>query len=105
MPRRSGSSSSRPIGSCGGTRQIRTTTVRANGPRFCWGDLLVLFPGRARPQQCAGIRLMADVMGQPPKASESTLASSAAFGTFVIVFAIAAPVIYVARELGGFPLF
>jgi hypothetical protein len=35
----------------------------------------------------------------------SPLASSAAFGTFAIVFAIAAPVIYVASELGGFPLF
>ncbi|HEY4142703.1 MAG TPA: hypothetical protein VGM57_14885 [Pseudolabrys sp.] len=30
---------------------------------------------------------------------------SAAFGTFAIVFAIAAPVIYVVCELGGWPLF
>lgn len=35
----------------------------------------------------------------------SPLASSAAFGVFAIVFAIAAPAIYVASELGGFPLF
>jgi hypothetical protein len=35
----------------------------------------------------------------------SPLASSAAFGAFAVVFAIAAPVIYVASELGGFPLF
>jgi hypothetical protein len=33
------------------------------------------------------------------------LASSAAFGAFAIVFAIAAPAIYVASELAGFPLF
>ena len=36
---------------------------------------------------------------------ESALASSAAFGVFVIVFAIAAPVIYVVGEIAGFPLF
>jgi hypothetical protein len=35
----------------------------------------------------------------------SAPASSVAFGAFAIVFAIAAPVIYVACELGGFPLF
>lgn len=38
-------------------------------------------------------------------ATASPLASSATFGAFAIVFAIAAPVIYVASELGGFPLF
>jgi hypothetical protein len=38
-------------------------------------------------------------------ASASPLASSGAFGAFAIVFAIAAPVIYVASELGGWPLF
>lgn len=41
----------------------------------------------------------------PVSAKASPLASSAAFGVFAIVFAIAAPVIYVASELGGFPLF
>jgi hypothetical protein len=35
----------------------------------------------------------------------SSLATSPAFGTFAIVFAIAAPVIYVASELGNWPLF
>jgi hypothetical protein len=34
-----------------------------------------------------------------------TLASSTAFGTFAIVFAIATSVLYVASELGGAPLF
>jgi DNA-binding transcriptional LysR family regulator len=38
-------------------------------------------------------------------ATGSPLASSAAFGVFAMVFAIAAPVIYVASEIGGFPLF
>lgn len=38
-------------------------------------------------------------------AAASPLAASAAFGTFAVVFAIAAPVIYVASEIGGFPLF
>jgi len=33
------------------------------------------------------------------------LRSSHAFGIFAIVFAIAVPIIYVASELGGFPLF
>ena len=35
----------------------------------------------------------------------SSLAASASFGTFVIVFAIAAPVIYVLSELANWPLF
>jgi hypothetical protein len=35
----------------------------------------------------------------------SSLATSPAFGTFAIVFAIAAPVIYVASELANLPLF
>jgi hypothetical protein len=38
-------------------------------------------------------------------ATASPLASSAAFGAFAIVFAIAAPLIYVASEIGGWPLF
>jgi hypothetical protein len=41
----------------------------------------------------------------PASATASPLASSPAFGAFAIVFAIAAPVIYAASELGGFPLF
>ncbi len=51
---------------------------------------------------------MTDTVEQGAKlaaSAPSPLASSAAFGTFAIVFAIAAPVIYVASELGGFPLF
>jgi hypothetical protein len=39
------------------------------------------------------------------RANATPLVSSAAFGVFAIVFAIAAPVIYVASEIGGFPLF
>jgi len=39
------------------------------------------------------------------RAKTSTLASSRAFGTFAIVFAIATPILYVASELGGVPLF
>jgi hypothetical protein len=35
----------------------------------------------------------------------SSLGASPAFGTFAIVFAIAAPVIYVASELANLPLF
>ena len=35
----------------------------------------------------------------------SSLAASPTFGTFTIVFAIAAPVIYVASELANLPLF
>lgn len=35
----------------------------------------------------------------------SSLATSPAFGTFAIVFAIAAPVIYVASEIANLPLF
>lgn len=49
---------------------------------------------------------MTDAVGQRAKlAGGPPLASSAAFGVFAIVFAIAAPAIYVASELGGFPLF
>jgi hypothetical protein len=33
------------------------------------------------------------------------LAASVAFGTFAVVFAIATPILYVASELGGLPLF
>jgi hypothetical protein len=44
-------------------------------------------------------------MRAAPKSKSSSLASSEAFGTFAIVFAIAAPVIYVACELGNWPLF
>jgi hypothetical protein len=39
------------------------------------------------------------------RAKTSSSGSSAAFGTFAIVFAIATPIIYVASELGGWPLF
>jgi hypothetical protein len=39
------------------------------------------------------------------QAAASSLASSAAFGTFAVVFAIAAPVLYVLSELGNLPLF
>src|SRR4029077_10898430 len=35
----------------------------------------------------------------------SSLATSRAFGTFAIVFAIAAPVIYVVSEIANLPLF
>jgi hypothetical protein len=38
-------------------------------------------------------------------APASSLASSPAFGTFAVVFAIAMPVLYVICELGGLPLF
>lgn len=41
----------------------------------------------------------------PVSATASPLASSPALGVFAIVFAIAAPVLYLASELGGFPLF
>ena len=37
--------------------------------------------------------------------ASSSLASSAAFGTFAIAFAIAVPVFYVLSELGSLPLF
>jgi len=37
--------------------------------------------------------------------SARSLATSPAFGTFAIVFAIAAPIIYVASEVAGWPLF
>lgn len=39
------------------------------------------------------------------RAKTSSLGASEAFGTFAIVFAIATPIIYVASELGGWPLF
>ena len=38
-------------------------------------------------------------------ASASSLASSAAFRTFAVVFAIAAPIIYVTCEMRNWPLF
>jgi hypothetical protein len=41
----------------------------------------------------------------PRNSNTSSLATSPAFGTFAIVFAIAAPVIYVTSELGNWPLF
>ena len=40
-----------------------------------------------------------------PAAPASSLASSAAFRTFAIVFAIAAPIIYVVCEMRNWPLF
>jgi len=39
------------------------------------------------------------------RSKPASLASSENFGTFATVFAIAAPVVYVACELGGWPLF
>jgi len=39
------------------------------------------------------------------KSKASSLASSKAFGAFAIVFAIAAPIVYVACELDNWPLF
>ncbi len=39
------------------------------------------------------------------RAKTSSLGGSEVFGTFAIVFAIATPIIYVASELGGWPLF
>jgi hypothetical protein len=47
---------------------------------------------------------MTTVVDRHP-AKTSTLASSAAFGTFAVVFAITAPVIYVVSELAALPLF
>jgi hypothetical protein len=41
----------------------------------------------------------------PVSATAPPLASSAAFGVFAIVFGVAAPIIYLASEIGGFPLF
>jgi hypothetical protein len=47
-----------------------------------------------------------DTVSNPrARAKTSPLASSEVFGTFAVVFAIAAPIIYVASELGGWPLF
>ena len=42
---------------------------------------------------------------QPAGAQPSSLASSAAFETFAIVFALATPVLYVVCELANWPLF
>src|SRR5688572_11971052 len=39
------------------------------------------------------------------KPASSSLAASAKFGTFAIVFSITAPIVYVACELLGLPLF
>ena len=39
------------------------------------------------------------------QAPSQSRGASAAFGTFAVVFAIATPIIYLASELGGFPLF
>ncbi len=39
------------------------------------------------------------------RAPSQSLGASAVFGTFAVVFAIATPIIYLASELGGFPLF
>ncbi|HZL40883.1 MAG TPA: hypothetical protein VFC45_11470 [Pseudolabrys sp.] len=39
------------------------------------------------------------------RAKTSSLGTSEAFGTFAVVFAIATPIVYVASELGGWPLF
>jgi hypothetical protein len=47
-------------------------------------------------------------MGKAEKArgaKSSSLASSEAFGSFAIVFAIASPIVYVVSELGRLPLF
>lgn len=45
------------------------------------------------------------VILDPGAAKSSSLASSAAFGVFAVVFAITAPVIYVVSELAALPLF
>src|SRR5215470_54230 len=57
--------------------------------------LLVQFPGRPRGQQRAGTRVM----------NAASLAKSTKFGTFVIVFAISAAILYVAYDLIGWTLF
>jgi hypothetical protein len=43
--------------------------------------------------------------GKAPAASASSLVTSATFRTFVVVFAIAAPVIYTICEMRNWPLF
>jgi hypothetical protein len=48
---------------------------------------------------------MATASNPRARGKTSPLASSEAFGIFAIVFAIAAPIIYVGSELGGWPLF
>ena len=48
---------------------------------------------------------MSATTGEPASASTSSLASSATFRTFAVVFAIAAPVIYVICEMQNWPLF
>lgn len=70
-------------------------------------DVLVRLPRGACSQQCAGVWMTSVV--EPGAATRdkkiSSLATSPAFGTFAIVFAIAAPVIYVASEIANLPLF
>ena len=48
---------------------------------------------------------MSTTTGVPASASASSLASSATFRIFAVVFAIAAPVIYVICEMMNWPLF
>jgi hypothetical protein len=48
---------------------------------------------------------MSTTTGAPRAASTSSLASSAAFRTFAVVFAIATPVIYLICEMRNWPLF
>jgi hypothetical protein len=47
----------------------------------------------------------AETPAAPAKASASSLAQSATFRTFAIVFAIATPIIYVICEMRNWPLF
>jgi len=44
-------------------------------------------------------------MSSAAKSSASSLAASARFGTFAIVFSLTAPIVYVACEIFGLPLF
>ena len=69
------------------------------------GMCLVHVPGRPHRQQRAGIRIMSTTTDTRAGASAPSLASSAAFRTFAVVFAIAAPVIYVVCEMRNWPLF
>src|SRR5262245_58822572 len=73
--------------------------------RHARGHVLVRLPGRPHRQQRARVRIMTSAVETTRSASAKSLASSATFRTFALVFAMATPLLYVVCDMMNWPLF
>ena len=92
-------------------RQSRIRKRPQMADRVSRRHVLVRLPCRPHRQQCPGIRIMSTttettpVSAAVPSRASTSLASSAKFKTFAIVFGVATAVLYVICDMMALPLF